>query len=166
MLAAWFQRVRPVFFVGFVILSSSAPCAEAPVTPYTVCEILHALPMFEGKAVAALGRYSFRQEGIWLGEQTCEAHDVAPPTLWLTEDTKDGPKPPDNFELDGATVSQKLADIRKRTSLGKFRFGSSDYDRWAVVYGRIATRTGEAAKRAGADLVFRGDGVVVFVTPN
>ena len=166
MLGARFGRVRPVSVVGILILSISAPCAEAPVVPQTVCEIVHALPMFEGKAVAVLGRYSFRQEGIWLTEQSCESKDALPPALWLTEDTKDGPKPPENFELDGAVLSQKLVDIRKRTSLGKFRFGSSDYDRWAVVYGRIEAGAGEAAKRAAAGLVFRGDGVVVFVTPN
>jgi hypothetical protein len=166
MLGTLLGRARPVFVVGLVILSVSAPCAEAPVVPYTVCEILHALPMYEGKPVAILGRYSFRQEGVWLAEQSCEWKDALPPTIWLTEDTKDGPKPPDNFELDGVILSQKLADIRKRTSLGKFRFGSSDYDRWAVVYGRIEARTGDAAKTAPADLMFRGDGVVVFVTPN
>ena len=166
MLGTLFGRARPVFFVGLAILSISAPCAEMPVVPYTVCEIVHALPLFEGKAVAVIGRYTFRQDGISLAEQSCESKDALPPALWLAEDTKDGPKPPDNFELDGVVLGQKLADIRKRTSLGKFRFGSSDYDRWAVVYGRIEPRTGEAAKRVPADLVFRGDGVVVFVTPN
>lgn len=62
-------------------------------------------------------------------------------------------------------MNRKFDDLRKRTSLGKFRFGSSDYDRWAVVYGRVESRKGESAKKAAADLVFRGDGVVLFLTP-
>jgi hypothetical protein len=33
-----------------------------------------------------------------------------------------------------------------------------------VVYGRVVSRKGDAAQKAPADLVFRGDGVVVFLT--
>jgi len=131
--------------------------------PYTVCEILHDLPMYDGKPVAVLGRYSFRQDGRWLGEQSCADTTLAQPTLWLTEDGSDGPKPPADFELDGSALGQKLADVRRRTALGKFRFGSPDYDRWAVVYGRVESRKGEATRKAPADLVFRGDGVIVFL---
>jgi hypothetical protein len=130
----------------------------------TVCEILTDLPMYDGKPVAALGRYSFREKGRWLAEQSC-GQPASDPTLWLVEDTTDGPRPPNNFELDGAAVERKLAEVRKRTALGKFRFGTSDYDRWALVYGRVESRRGDAAKTAPADLVFRGDGVVVFLNP-
>jgi hypothetical protein len=119
--------------------------------------------MYEGKSVAAVGRYSYRQDGRWLGEQACADPAPAPPILWLTEDGADGPKPPADFELDGIALGHKLADIRKHTTLGKFRFGSADYDRWAVVYGRVESRKGEAAKKAPAGLVFRGDGVIVFL---
>ena len=95
-----------------------------------------------------------------------QKHDhaiAAPPELWLTEDHKDGPKPPESFDLDGAALQRKFADLRKRTTLGKFRFGTPDYDRWAIVYGRVEARKGDASKKAPADLVFRGDGVVVFL---
>jgi hypothetical protein len=153
---------KPAFLLG-LLLAIGAPCAEAPLVPYTVCEIVQELPRYEGKSVAAVGRYSFRQEGRWLGEQDCAATASAPPILWLSEDANDGPKPPADFELDGVTLSHKLADIRKHTALGKFRFGSTDYDRWAVVYGRVEPRKGDAAKKAPADLVFRGDGVIVFL---
>jgi hypothetical protein len=61
-------------------------------------------------------------------------------------------------------VNRKFADVRRRTSLGKFRFGTPDYDRWAVVYGRVVSRKGEAASQAPAELVFRGSGVIVFLT--
>jgi hypothetical protein len=33
-----------------------------------------------------------------------------------------------------------------------------------VVYGRVETRTAEGAKQAPANLVFRGSGMVVFLT--
>ena len=44
----------------------------------------------------------------------------------------------------------------------KFKFGTPEYDRWAVVYGRVVAHKGD--KKAAADLVFRGDGVILFLT--
>ena len=49
---------------------------------------------------------------------------------------------------------------------GKFRFGTPDYDRWAVIYGRVEQRKGDDTKKAPANLVIRGSGVIVFVTPD
>jgi hypothetical protein len=144
------------------LVSLAAPCADTPIIPHTVCEILHDLASFESGPVAALGRYSFRNDGRWLNEQAC-AGVSGPPALRLTEDPKDGPKAPGDFELDGVALNQKLAAIRKGTTLGKFRFGSTDYDRWAVVYGTVQPSTGAAAGKATAELRFRGDGVVVFL---
>lgn len=155
----------PPFLVGLCLFVAGAMCAEAPVVPYSVCEILHDLPQWDGKPVAALGRYSFRQEGLSLGEDACGDPSAAPPVFRLTQDSNGGPKPPADFEIDGAVLNRKFAELRKHTSLGKFKFGNPDYDRWAVVYGRIEPRKGDAAKKAAADLVFRGDGVVVFLTP-
>ena|SRR5690349_17579799 len=155
-------RLRPAVWI--LSLAISAPCADGRVVPYTVCEILGDIGKFQTAPVAALGRYSFREQGRWLSEQACEGSSNLP-ILWLSEDGKDGPKAPGSFELDAITLNRKFEDLRKRTSLGKFRFGSADYDRWAVVYGRVHTRTGDEAKKAPADLVFRGDGVVVFLTP-
>jgi len=59
-------------------------------------------------------------------------------------------------------LNKKFAAMVKKTTLGKFRFGTADYDRWAVVYGRVMARKDD--KKAAADLVFRGDGVIVFLT--
>jgi len=84
--------------------------------------------------------------------------------LWLTEDSAGGPKPPGDFELDASALNRKFAELVKRTTLGKFRFGTPDYDRWAVVYGRVVLRKGNDAAKAPADLVFRGSGVVIFLT--
>jgi hypothetical protein len=153
---------RSVYFAW--LLGACALAADSPLAPVTVCEILKDLPLHEGKEVAVLGRYSFRQNGRWIAEQACDPASPAPPLLWLTEDSTGAPKPPDNFELDAAALNRKFTELRRRTSLGKFRFGTSDYDRWAVVYCRVMSRKGEAASQAPADLVFRGSGVVVFLT--
>jgi hypothetical protein len=154
-----------LFILIAALVCASASAEDAPIVPLTVCEILHDLGAYEGKPVAALGRYSFRQDGSWLGEQACEAPSATPPALWLAEDPMDGPRPPGSFQLDGVALTRKLTEMRKHTSLGKFRFGSSDYDRWAVVFGRVENRKEAAAKKAAAGLVFRGDGVVVFINP-
>jgi hypothetical protein len=138
--------------------------AADPIAPVSVCEILTDLPAHEGKEVAVLGRYSFRKDGRWIGEQTCDPASGTPPILWLTEDSAAAPKPPGNFELDATTLNRKFAAMLKQTTLGKFRFGTSDYDRWAVVYGKVVGRKGEDAKKAPAELVFRGSGVVIFLT--
>ena len=136
--------------------------ADPPIPTVTVCEVLADLPAHEGKDVAVLGRFSFRRDGRWIGEQSCEAANGAPPQLWLTEDSAAGPKPPANFEFDSQVLNKKFAAMAKRTALGKFKFGTPEYDRWAVVYGRVVARKGD--KKAAADLVFRGDGVIVFLT--
>ena len=147
-----------------LFLAAFAVAADPPIPPLTVCEVLSDLAAHEGKEVAVLGRYSFRHDGRWIGEQSCEPATTAPPVLWLTEDEFDGPKPPANFEFDAAVLNKKFAALTHHTQLGKFRFGSPEYDRWAVVYGRVVTRKGDAAKKAPADLVFRGDGVIIFLT--
>ena len=54
--------------------------------------------------------------------------------------------------------------MQEHTKLHTFRFGTSDYDRWAVVYGRVVSRKGLAGQKAPADLLFRGNGVVIFLT--
>jgi len=152
-----------VFLLG-ALAALPGVCADSAIVPLTVCEIVRDLEMYQEKPVAVLGRYSFRQQGRWLAEQSCEDQQSSDPKLWLVEDTKDGPRPPNDFELDALALDRKWAEVRKRTSLAKFRFGTPDYDRWAVVYGRVEARRGDASKGAPADLVFRGDGVVVFLT--
>jgi hypothetical protein len=138
--------------------------AEEPIVPVTVCEVLRDLSGQEGKPLAVLGRYSFREGGRWVGEQTCDPTTAATPALWLVEDSKDGPKPPGNFELDATAVRRKLTEVARHTSLSKFRFGTPDYDRWVVIYGRVEPRKPED-KKASANLVIRGNAVIVFLTP-
>ena len=145
-----------------MLLAACVQASDPPaLVPITVCEVLADLPSHEGKNLAVLGRYSFRKEGRWLGEEACGG---ATGTLWLNEDSTAAPRLPGSFELDNLVLTKKFADMVKHTALGKFRFGQPEYDRWAVVYGRIAPRKGDDAKKAPAELVFRGSGVVVFLT--
>jgi hypothetical protein len=147
-----------------LFLATFAIAADPPIPPVTVCEIVADLPGHEGKDVAVLGRYSFRRDGRWIAEQSCDPASTVPPVLWLTEDAIAGPKPPANLEFDAAVLNKKFAGLVRHTSLGKFRFGNPEYDRWAVVYGRVVSRKGDAALKVPADLVFRGDGAIVFLT--
>jgi hypothetical protein len=137
--------------------------ADPPLMPMGVCEVLRDISAMEGKNVAVVGRYSFRADGKWLSEQACGAPAAAPPEIWLVEDTKEAPRPPEHFEIDNTALHKKIIEIERHTALGKFRFGTPDYDRWAVVYGRVESRKGDAAKKAPANLLFRGSGVVVFL---
>jgi len=148
---------------GFTLLAAAFVAASDPppvLVPVTVCEVLADLPAHEGKNFAVLGRYSFRRDGRWMGEETCGG---GPATVMLNEDSN-APRPPGTFELDAPVLNKKFAELVKHTSLGKFRFGSPEYDRWAVVYGRVNVRKGDDAKKAPAELAFRGSGVVLFLT--
>ena len=147
-----------------MLLAALAIAADPPLTPLTVCEITAHLAAHEGKDVAVLGRYSFRRDGRWIGEESCDPAGKIAPTLWLNEDSTTAPKPPGDYELDVPSLNKKFADLLHRSTLGKFRFGDPEYDRWAVVYGRVVARKGDAARKAPADLLFRGNGVVIFLT--
>ncbi len=147
---------------------ASAPTA-APVMPLTVCEVLRDLPAQTGKTVAILGRYSYRENGgSWISEDSCgaPAPTLPPnttPELWMIVD-RNGPRLPDDYELDGPALHRKLADMQRRTTLANFRFGTPDYDRWAVVWGRIEARKGGEPRKSAANLVYRGEGVIYNIT--
>ena len=101
--------------------------ATAP--PATVCEVLAHPDDYSGKPVVVVGRFSFREYGRFISEKGC--------VLRVVLDGKNGPVPPDSFAVDNAAASRKLAAVRKTTPLATFRFGSSEYDRWAMIYGRV-----------------------------
>jgi hypothetical protein len=159
-------RVCPLLRVLAIAIAgcAAAECAEATLAPLTVCEVVADLPAMEGKIVAVIGRYSFRSTGRWMGEQACPAAGPTP-ELWMVEDSKDGPKPPEHLNLDSALLKSKFALVQRRSALVNFRFGTSDYDRWAVVYGRVARRTSDATNKAPANLIFRGSSVIIVITP-
>lgn len=147
---------------------TGAPAGDSALQPLTVCEVLKDLPANDGKVIPVLGRYSFRRDGRSINEEACGPKPAAgepelPNSIRLTDDAKSGPKPPDVFALDGTVVNRKLKLVQEQTSLRTFRFGTPDYDRWAVVYGRIETNKG---KPGTATLVYRGDGVILYLHEN
>jgi hypothetical protein len=155
---------------------------EPSLQPVTVCEVLKDLASYDGKTVAVVGRFSFRQTGRWLGEQKCDQKLTAggqewPNAFWVAYDPATAPKPPAVLAVDGVLLAKKLREVKLGTALTQFRFGSPDYDSWAVVYGRVETRKELVAATAGgtrkngfgygesspAQLVCHGDAVVVFL---
>jgi len=168
--------------VGFWLSGWGAGAgAPASLEPVRVCEIVQDLNAYRGKAVAVLGRYSFRANGRFLSETACESKLKTgtfewPAALRLQADTGSAPKPPDGFDIDSAETGRKLSLVRKTTALGKFRFGSLEYDRWAIVYGRVeeakdlqappadAKASKSELEPAPAYLTYRGDGVVFFLS--
>jgi hypothetical protein len=148
---------------------AAAQCADDTVIPQTVCEVVSNLAAHEGKIVAIIGRYSFRANGRWMGEEKCPGEGPTP-ALWMVENPKDGPTPPEHLNLDRAALKDKFALVQRRSALQNFRFGTSDYDRWAVVYGRVEKRPAEVAAndpahKTSANLIFRGSSVIIVITP-
>jgi hypothetical protein len=156
--------------------------AEPALQPVTVCDVMQDLSAYEGKVVAVVGRFSYRQAGRWLGEQKCGRKLIVgdqewPNALWVTYDPAGAPKPPAVLAVDAVLLAQKLLAVKLGTSLTKLRFGSGDYDNWAVVYGRVETRkdlvtvTANGTRKNGfgpgdsspARLVCHGDAVVIFL---
>jgi hypothetical protein len=156
--------------------------AEPALQPVTVCEVLQDLAAYDGKVAAVVGRFSYRQAGRWLGEQKCDHKFVTgdqewPNAFWVTYDPQDAPKPPAVLAVNSLQLAQKLHAVKLGTSLTNLRFGSGDYDSWALVYGRIETRkdlvtaTTNGTRKNGfgygesspARLVCHGDAVVVFL---
>jgi hypothetical protein len=149
----------------------------APVHPVRVCELLRDPSAWRGKDVAVIGRFSYRESGRYMSEEACESPaavggTVSVNSLRLSLDAKNAPKLPDSFDIDSTAAGRELKETRKATTLGKFRFGSLEYDRWAVVYGRVEPVAGGTApaksvkglEPAPLVLVYRGDGMVFFIS--
>lgn len=157
------------------ILSSSAMLARAQDRPasveaLTVCEAIKNLQDVEGKPLAIVGRLSVRSEGRWISEENCSGSESEgkPVLIPLAYDAKEAPRVKTGWEVSGSTMRDKLALVRRWTKLASFPFGTSDYDRWAVVYGRLRlpAGAGEAKAASGkpaAELLFAGDGYVQIV---
>jgi len=130
-------------FVLLFLLPVHGQEPAAALKPLTVCEVLENLKQYEGHAVAVLGRFSYRAEGRWVSEDECtprasaDDHQSESYVIWLSYEPQSAPRLAGGYQLDGATISEKLPLLKKRTSLKQFRFGTSDYDRWAVVYGLV-----------------------------
>lgn len=178
------SKFNPGEWIALLTLAccASARAGEPALQPLTVCEVMQDLAAYDGKVVAVIGRFSYRQGGRWLGEQKC-AQKVTmgdrewPYAFWIAYDPAGGPKPPSVLAVDSASLEKKLRTIQLGTALTKLPFGSKDYDSWALVYGRVETRkdlvvtTPEGVRKNGyglgesspARLVCHGEAEVVFV---
>jgi hypothetical protein len=144
-------------FVCLISMTAAEPALE----PVPVCQVVTKWKDYDGKPIAVMGRYSFResgpQKGRWLDQEACEGTS-SHALIRLALDQQAAPKPPDSIAIDEPGLDKKMAEIRLHTALGKFRFGSADYDRWAVVLGRLEKRSDD-----DFELTYRGDGAVFFL---
>jgi hypothetical protein len=143
-------------FIFFAIAHATF-AQEASVQPVRVCAIVQDLATYTGKVVAVVGRFSFRHDGRILSEENCGSGGSS---LTVAFDRKLAPKTPEHLEIDSTAVTKLLKAIQQTTALTKFRFGTPDYDRWAVVYGRVEAGT---PPRTAGQLVCAGDSVVMFI---
>ena len=156
--------------------------AQAPITPVRVCNVLEDLAAYNHKVIAVIGRYSFRQTGRFLSEDVCSHKTGSPALQWrsvlqVSFDEKSAPKPPEHMELDPHAVYRELRAIEQHTALAHIPFGTPDYDRWAVVWGRIEVareflsgaapvKSSSTFAPAPAGLIAVSDTVVMFIEPD
>lgn len=163
-----------------IVLIAAGSClrAEDDAPLVRVCDVLQNLNAYKGKTVAVVGRYSFRRNGRFFSESACD-HDLKtgdvkwPKSLRIVFD-QSAPKPAQQFEIDAPAAYRVLKIVQQRTQPAKFPFGTSDYDRWAVAYGRVEpTKQFEAGSPPGsaptalepapATLLCVGDAVITFL---
>jgi len=137
----------------------------ASVRPTRVCEVLRRPAEYEGRAMMIVGRLSARGGERFLGEEKCGDGGKAA-LLELHADAAAGPKPDGSIDVDTAAVERSVAEMKKSTALRNFPFGSGDYDRWALVYGRVEM-SGSSEKPVGdrfaGRVVLRSDSLVIFL---
>jgi len=150
------------FALAALLGSAALSPADRDIAPMSVCDLVRDLPSRDGQTVALVGRYSYRSTGRWVAEQGCQGTS-GPPALWVVENPSEAPKAPDVFEFVAAELDKKLAEVQAHTTLGKFRFGVSDFDRWAVIYGKVELRKGDDAKQYAANLIIRSNAMIIYL---
>ncbi len=140
--------------------------AEVKVRTATVCEVLSNPKSFDGLEIAIVGRYSSRETGRLLGEDDCSyagrpaVTPVKPAVVALRLDRAGAPHLAAAFSVEAPSLDAKIRLVHAHTQLGEFPFGTPDYDRWAVVYGRFET---QPSRPGLAILRYAGDGYVIFL---
>lgn len=132
----------------------------APIKPVTVCEVLANLKKFSGKPVAIVGRldctYNVIDTHCYLVEGRCNhpflSHGEAwPNKIWLEWEHLDSDTPRTSAAVDEVALREKLAVVRRSTSLGSHRVmqmklidgvikpigWANEPDTWGVGYGHI-----------------------------
>ena len=144
-----------------VLIAAGTACrlaaADLP-EPIRLCTLLENLTGYEGKVVVVVGRFSFRENRRTLSEDKCGNHPGG--ALRITFDKSDAPPTPERLDMDGTAVRKILKSVQQQTSLSKFKFGTADYDRWAVIYARVQNTKSD---HASPHLVCAGDSVLFFL---
>ncbi len=148
--------------------------------PLRACEVLQNMEQYANKTVLVLGRFSFRENGRFLGEKACtqelkRGDFTWPSVMRVLFDSDAGPKAPEPLAIDAPAVYQLLSVLKQTTSLTRFRFGTSSYDRWALIYGKLQptpefsksvrpdTRAAKEFEPAPAQIVCRSNAMVIFL---
>lgn len=150
---------------GTPLRAEEIPSGPAPVM--RVCDLLQDTAARSGKVLAVVGRFSFREYGRFMSEAACETADGAPVALEVVYDANTGPTPAAGSALDRTAVETQLNRVKVKTQLKQFRFGSEEYDRWAVVYARFEVqkhgdvKTDKEFKSTAGRLVCRSSSMVI-----
>lgn len=108
------------------------------VIPVRVSEAVRELDKLSGKMVAIIGRFSFRETGRYLSERPCEGGQGGDErVIRVTFETAARSASITRVEFDGGAVRRELATVKRCNTLKKIRYGSTEYERWAMVYGRL-----------------------------
>jgi hypothetical protein len=132
----------------------------------TVCELLVSQKTFDGQPVAVVGRYSLRETGRLLGEDDCSYAGPAsstaakPAVVTLRLDRSGAPHLAAAFAVEAPKLDEKVRLVHAHSRLENFPFGTPDYDRWAVVYGKFEMQANQPAR---AVLRYAGDSYVIFL---
>lgn len=168
-----FQSHSLLAWLSLAALPAAAQPAgprEAGVDLLTVCELAERLQAQDTEPFAVVGRFSFREHGHYLSESACpRGPDGAAPVVFeIVYDGKTGPVPPARLGFGQALVESKLASVQAKTRLAEFRFGAAEYDRWALVFGRIGPPPAQKEKgeQSGRKEFSRTDGRIVCRSPS
>jgi hypothetical protein len=108
------------------------------IVPVRVTEAVRDLEKLSGKMVAIIGRFSFRESGRYLSERPCDGDSGAEErVIRVGFETAARSASITRVEFDGGAVRRELAAVKRCNTLKKIRYGSTEYERWAMVYGRI-----------------------------
>ncbi len=148
-----------------VALAAFAASAGEEKSPglVTACEVLSNPTAYDGAPVSLLGRISRRDNGRWIGQDGCGSQPDGAADLAIRFDRQAGPLPPEGFAINAILAKSKFRQIAEHTVLRDFRFGSGDYDRWAIVFGRVEldkSVTSQHPSAIRAAVVCRGEALI------
>jgi hypothetical protein len=141
------RRLIPILLSSILLgvafgQASGSSVAKVPVI--TVCEALHDLGRWNGKAIIIVGGFDSTGEGFWLDED-CKDKLVTdgytwPDAIWIEYISKEPPPPPMPTPLwDDKLLTAKLTLVQETTKLRVFEDHYYD-DKWIAMFGRFEAR--------------------------